>query len=868
MLVSDARLDRSMDYRPPRGRNRPDAASTVVTITGGQAPQPVHLEAPPFLTIHVADSQGKPARQKGMPMIQVWAWVVSDTGQTAEWTSYLLPFPEGEIQVGFGAVDIDPRHVARSLIEVRVPGCGIGSLTLGRWDGQSREIKLSPGSAIAGKVLDAKGKPITAAELSVSRLAGEGIPATLGPYFSEIITDNDGRFKVENLFPEPCAVSARMMRDDQGHDLRSERIVTPLAEPVEVTISPSKVWPVWLDENYMFNASAPPAVVMARLDSDQTHKCPAITGRVLDSSSGKPIADAAVCLTRPGERSSSFAPGAISADSTVDAVLSAADGTFSLRALSPGEYFIQAQQPDFQVSRRQVVVEAAPLAPIVLKLERLPVARLRLLRPDGSPVPIGTTAQVNTHGADPDAAPESIPVKARGEIEIDAGGVDLGHAQAYAASPGTGSNIPFNATVVVDNIGSAKISRSEWPKTPLTVRLAPVQELNGIVIDARGRPRGNLYIQVQEPGDDTGDSILSGPDGGFRYLSHGGARCTLSVNGYPSTSGPLTVRLAGPRTDVVIAPFSLPSAAWEPMPWAGRDAAPDAGRSPKPGIQQTNMMAVTGRVVAEGSRRPLAGALALLYGSTPGIATSMSLTGADGSFRLAAPGPGAYRVAIAWQGYLLRVLAVTVAKSSPTPLVAKVREDPLLHFRLVGVDGKPAAAGRVRVAISASSGFDRTTAAAHGTVGPGGEVSVRPRLPMDLGSVSGVDAWVRVASGGCARVHLEGWPAGETVVRLGTGCSLDGEVVGSDGTPIANTAVSLGQSFSGNESSFEAITASAETGTDGRFHITGLFPGPCQVIATDRNTRGSADGTLPLSGPVKLTIPGEHGGIDDNEGDP
>ena len=86
------------------------------------------------------------------------------------------------------------RHPAKGLIGLASPP---------RTDGASITVRLQPGAAVAGRLVDADGRPQADVTLSVRFSPKEG-PARKADYrysSHEIRTDREGRFRVEALLP-------------------------------------------------------------------------------------------------------------------------------------------------------------------------------------------------------------------------------------------------------------------------------------------------------------------------------------------------------------------------------------------------------------------------------------------------------------------------------------------------------------------------------------------------------------------------------------------------------------------------------------------------------------------------------------------
>jgi hypothetical protein len=113
--------------------------------------------------------------------------------------------PRTHDSAAFTAVALDPRH-PRRLLFGHGPRKLAGFAHL-RGDEQAPQVRLQPWGTMAGRVLDAEGKPRAGAEVHLMYKT-DGIPHAvydsalwMKPPSEKIMTDREGKFRVEGLVP-------------------------------------------------------------------------------------------------------------------------------------------------------------------------------------------------------------------------------------------------------------------------------------------------------------------------------------------------------------------------------------------------------------------------------------------------------------------------------------------------------------------------------------------------------------------------------------------------------------------------------------------------------------------------------------------
>jgi hypothetical protein len=259
-------------------------------------------------------------------------------------------------------------------------------------DGQALnqiDIALPRGSVIAGRITDELGEPVPAAQIRIERYQhGPGGPQLvtfpLGLALGGFITTNDlGEFRVFGLMPGEYIVSARMQSREvtAGTGVTADAAETfrPTHYPGTVSVTDATPVTVGMAQEITADFALAPGR-MAR-----------ISGMVVNSS-GRPAAGMSVRLVTETATSSGAANGG-----TV-----AADGSFSIGNVAPGEYVLRVQsqpaEPGAEVASLPIVVSTADLRGIVMTTRPGTTIRGRLEWEGRAPRPT-TTLRVNTTSA-------------------------------------------------------------------------------------------------------------------------------------------------------------------------------------------------------------------------------------------------------------------------------------------------------------------------------------------------------------------------------------------------------------------------------------------------------------------------------------
>lgn len=552
-------------------------------------------------------------------------------------------------------------------------------------------------------------------------------------------------------------------------------------------------------------AAAPPGSAAAATAAAPAPATPAagppvpVHGRVEDDAR-RPLAGAVVRLYPDlglAEAAELHAAGAWPPPHTAEAT-TAADGTFTVNAPSPGLWRLVAEAP--QRAPREI-----SLAPLVEEVW-LPVAKLPadepltlvVSGPDGKPlagavvlaarkqIPWGPAEWAAPVARQLSAADGKVVVRrARGDqLDIWATGSGLAVSSLEGARGGT-----------------ARVALAAGSRRALLVEAADGRPAAGVVVTTerglslgRTGPGGRLALPLQR-----GESLaihLEGADG---------AEAQLTAEPLPqgAEAVPLRVRLRSPRR-------------------------------------------VAGRVIDAESRLPMAGALVWsasgVWGSGPGV--RHAVTDARGGFVLDGVPAEPRALAGGAAGYFTnRVSLPATAITAPTLAL-----DPAAAVRGVVVDaaGKPLADVEVSAAAvegmmmrrrSRTTPLARSDAAGRFRIGPL-DPSLRHQLTFRRSGYATAERELSVSRG----------QQPELRVTLESGATARGTVVDGSGNPVAGAKLELkripepGPRGRRVFAPGEAPPAESASDRDGRFAFTGLAAGRYQLTAT---ATGFAAATLP-----------------------
>ncbi len=338
-----------------------------------------------------------------------------------------------------------------------------------------------------------------------------------------------------------------------------------------------------------------------------------VEGEVVDRG-GQPLAGATVFVHPPaalGVRGDAVLRFASEAEETRQGV-SGADGSFTVRGLTPGATADVTVQRKGFVTQTETHVELPPAAPLRIVLE--PSARVsgRVVDDGGEPI-AGATVTVRASDA-------ALPIGLEGRLVVtDAAGTfvvqDL--AAGRVAISAMARNYLSSDALLLD-IGA----RADVQDVELTLRRGATVE--GVVTTSSGQPATAARVTVR--GALTPERMLE-----------------REVAGSARTDGEGRYRLEG----VPGGPQEL-SASQEGYQGAIRNLVV------QPGVNQLDFRLVeglrVGGLVTDGSGAPVAGASVLLMTSGPGVMRN-EMSAPDGTFRFSGVAPGRFIVSAQKQGY-------------------------------------------------------------------------------------------------------------------------------------------------------------------------------------------------------------------------
>jgi hypothetical protein len=212
----------------------------------------------------------------------------------------------------------------------------------------SIRMNVKPGAKISGIVQNEQGKPLSGFMVKLFHLRDDG------SYFliADTQTDQSGRYYLDRVLPKTYVLRAERAKSDKG-DTAIEVGYYGNAASFEgaaiIDVSPGAAL---TGVDVIVNRSAPSAV---------------ISGVVTDSQTGEPLPGVRVFAQEKYEYPPSNSPGAITA----------ADGTYRLRGLLPGRYYIKTEATkvgdgykmgfkELSVTDRHIIDFALIPAPVII----------------------------------------------------------------------------------------------------------------------------------------------------------------------------------------------------------------------------------------------------------------------------------------------------------------------------------------------------------------------------------------------------------------------------------------------------------------------------------------------------------------------
>ncbi|MGE0547565.1 MAG: sigma-70 family RNA polymerase sigma factor [Kofleriaceae bacterium] len=336
-------------------------------------------------------------------------------------------------------------------------------------------------------------------------------------------------------------------------------------------VSPGAVWLTvsadgFATMNVHTDAGGPGTVarVVARMV-----KGSALAGRVVDET-GAAIKGAKLAATRAGDLRFTWATNATSDDT----------GAFRFSALSPGEYFIQARDENFQPATSRVVIstDRSP-DPIVLTMKRGAELFGRVTDPSGAPAKAAEVRMTRSDQSSPDVTlpdkPDKIVITDH-QGQFRAAGLFPGRYNVVAQRGPAGSRVS-----VVDLAAKP---------TSLELVLSELATIVGTVVSQKGESMPEVTVKLTNALGDSNFTQLATTDnrGGFRFgalpagayrvaalqtgmINHGATAHVLAGDQNVRIALPAAARITGrlvletggpPRHAVIICPpIRVPAAA-------------------------------------------------------------------------------------------------------------------------------------------------------------------------------------------------------------------------------------------------------------------------------------------------------------------
>jgi 5-hydroxyisourate hydrolase-like protein (transthyretin family) len=625
------------------------------------------------------------------------------------------------------------------------------------------EIVLSAGSSAFGRVVDSAGEPVAGAKLLLRGSSGPAAlafldgPGAFEPLGSESSSGAGGEFRMKNVAPGTYDL-----------EVRASGFSAKQVSAVEIGATPADLGEIALE---------PGAVLLGRVVSRE----------------GKPVAGATVSARLQGFGDHGGEVAAATATTS-------ADGAFRLEDLRAGE------ELDLTVTRRGYAEKLVPgvRAPAeqVLEIVIEEAARIsgRVLGADRQPLE-GAAVAVEPQASAASGSAAGGRTDDAGEFALDS--VPPGPLRLRVAAEGWKPK-------VLEGLEAGPGESIE----KLEIVLERGAALAGRVLDARGRPASEAFLEVEGPG--------AGP--------MTAARIDISAQ----ADGDGRYRLEGIE----------PGLRRIEVHWRDRRLTRELEVAPGENVLDLRFEGgteVSGRV-SDGAGNPIAGAQAALVSPAgpPRMAAS-ALTGVDGTFQMTDVPDGSYQLQAEARGYATSAAdqAVEVAGAPVTGLEVQLSAGAAVRGRLIGLEPKEAAGAQV----SALQETKRLFSA--GIVRPDGSYEIQGLMPGDwkISAVAGGSG--RTAE---ATVEIDGATAEEHLdLELKAGLRLTGTVLRA-GQPAAGMHVSVRPLKAGS-------LGVATTNHEGRFELAGLDPGPYKIsVAVANGSSQSRPITLADDDDIRIEI--------------
>ena len=726
----------------------------------------VALEPIPTFQIQPIGPDGKTVSG---PM-ETWVWILwSDNRATLQYVDGLEKRPLLAARPGSAAA------VKDALIEVRCPGVSCGSLAVDGWKPGAYRVRLAPGSEIEGRAVDDAGGPVANKHIYVHRkLPGAGAGSFQG--VEDVRTGPDGAFTVPSLFPGAYELGTSKFVRIGERPLFQEIAVEGPKTPLILKPAVRNI-PAWGEDIDLSSAQIVEAVFPAAKAAMTK-----VEGRIVDEQTHDALAGIPVRLL---DRDGAY----------LDSGASSADGTFSLLAPGPGDYTLNTS--DVAISAHAVPVRAPSARPLEVAVYVYPMLQAFVLGPDGAPAVGDGVMCLWMLWGDHQSCVRAWQVRVRDGIAR----LNLDRKPP----PHVGKMM---VEVSVDGAGYGSVTLDDWAgKTP-QIRLHPAGSISGILVGPQGKPKPgtvSVFPILAHAFRACYGYHLAETDENGRFVVSGLPPGTYGVEILDNQDNPLSYQQVELGKDVARVtiqypdhPSKLPD--WDlvdhdMVPWTAvaERVDPDALRG---------SIEVRGVVVQKESQAPVPGVLIRLDGTDlngPPIAAVR--TGPDGAFTLSAPA-GQYHLFIRGQGdyFISRPIDV---QADMRPLREELERVSTFTLKILGLDGRPLAPGRVDVSLTALPngklpGFSTVTEPFD--IPEGGAATIPASLTWtDLHPKPGqpVKVLIRVdAPGvGIGRVLLDRWPTEPVTLHLTPIYEISCRVLTADGNPDMKVRVSP-QSYS------------------------------------------------------------------------
>ncbi|MDQ2732460.1 MAG: carboxypeptidase regulatory-like domain-containing protein, partial [Armatimonadota bacterium] len=717
--------------------------------------------------------------------VQAWMWILWGDRKAAMRGVTRTASPEGGLTLP-PPPGVKLSEVKKAYIELRAGSNGGGLLRLQGWPGDAQTLTLERGATLAGTVLDSAGKPVAGSKVRVYRTLGESFLPTSKPI--ETTTDAAGVFQVASLLHggyfvrvepgagKPILYSHATIVGDRT-DIKLQASEKPASQ---------SMWEEMLPMIEQF--PVPYATAVQLVDPEVARGFLPLTGRFTDGVTHAPVPGAFIFLTSKGNGME-----------LVDVGVTHPDGSFHLSAPLAGDYELGSQSENYGYFSQNVTLPVVSTTPLELTLHPSPTVKVRLVTADGKPLPPGTvdlSAQIGSKYGGGQSAQANVKVGADGAAELQ---FPKGGGQPNSTDP----VLLVTAISTTAGLGQTRMDHmDQWKGGPVTIHMQPGWNFHGTALNTAGHPVAGANVELKQwmrgvenirgTFGDVG-STRTDAEGKFHFPVLPNITCFVNWTAPGETPHAVVVTFSRPETTAILTPLHLMGSAETAaqQPWMleqvmGPLLPPLGIEAPKLGPP----VAIAGHVVGQPGGKPLADAQVLLFGSENTAPLAFTRTAADGTFKLEAPGSGAYSLAAAWNGYLAGQFPVQVPVAGLKAITLQAPEEPAIRLALLDPSGKPLVGGQALLQMEGHSSTELlVNISLTSPIGAKGLAAFRPTYTGSLRSITDLRLWVRVEGVGCALVSLNHWPAAPIPVRLDRGNVISGEVVDGAGRLLPRVTV-------------------------------------------------------------------------------